>query len=270
MAENKSRSLIRRALRSYPHMMTRRSSFPPFIHQYQDKSHIPEPLANCMSIAVLYVARNSDTRSFLWKTIREEQDRNIKHSQMQNYTKHEVFAALQAEIIYIIMRVVDGEAISTEQREYNMEMLLAYAAFWKQFLTITDTPCTVDSDVSVSWEDWILNESRTRVACVWFLVAQIACVEVGTGCKVLESWKDLPLPCHKALWAASTQEAWEEETMALSYLHNSPRQISSIGELLECNRAENDGYNAERLDTWNSGADNIGNLLNLATTVMQF
>ncbi|KAK2036615.1 hypothetical protein LZ31DRAFT_219115 [Colletotrichum somersetense] len=267
MTENIT-NLIRRALRSYPHMMTRRSSFPPFIHHYQDKSHIPEPLVNCMSIAVLYVARNNDTRPFLWKTIREEQDRNLRH--MQNYTKHEVFAALQAELIYIIMRVVDGEVISltTENREYNMEMLLAYVAFWKQFMVTTDTPCIVDSRVSVSWEDWILNESRTRVACVWFIIAQIVCVKVGIGCDVLESWKDLPLPCHKAQWEASTQEGWKEEAIALSYLHNSPRQISSFGELLECNQAASAGHNPEKLDIWNSGADNIGNLLNLATTLM--
>ncbi|KAK2051938.1 hypothetical protein LY76DRAFT_527623 [Colletotrichum caudatum] len=284
MTENIT-NLIRRALRSYPHMMTRRSSFPPFIHHYQDKSHIPEPLANCMSIAVLYVARNNDTRPFLWKTIREEQDRNLRHvslfrgcdlapgadrKQMQNYSKHDVFAALQAELIYIIMRVVDGEVISlsTENREYNMDMLLAYKAFWKQFMATTDTPCIVDSRVSVSWEDWILNESRTRVACVWFIIAQIASVKVGICCDILESWKDLPLPCHKVQWAASTQEAWKEETIALSYLHDSPRQISSFGELLECNRAAGTGHNAKKLDIWNSGADNIGNLLNLATTLM--
>ncbi|EFQ31371.1 uncharacterized protein GLRG_06515 [Colletotrichum graminicola M1.001] len=255
-------------MRSYPHMMTRRSSFPPFIHSYQDKSHIPEPLANCMSIAMLYVTRNRDTRSFLWKTIREEQDRNIKHKQMQNYTKHEVFAALQAELIYIIMRAVDGEVISTEHREYNMEMLLAYSAFWKQFMTVTGTPCIVDSGASASWEDWILNESCTRAACVWFLIAQVACVNVGTGCDILENWKDLPLPCHKVQWAASTQESWKEEMIALSYTRNSPHQISSFGELLECNRAANSERNPEKLDIWNSGADNIGNFLNLAMTVM--
>ncbi|KZL86511.1 hypothetical protein CI238_05857 [Colletotrichum incanum] len=265
VAEN-SANLIRRALRSYPQMMIRRSSFPPFIHPYQDKSHLPEPLANCMSIAVLFASRNRDTRPFLWKTIRDEQERNLR--EMNNFTPHEVFAALQAEVIYIIMRVVDGGGPSTENWDYNMAMLFSYAAFWKQFMLITDTPCNVESGASVSWEDWILNESRTRIACVWFLIAQIAFVKVGIGCVILEGWRDLPLPCHKAQWAASTPESWKEEMDALSYLQNSSRSISSFGELLECHRAASVVSNAEKLDTWNSGADNIGNLLNLATTMM--
>ncbi|KZL73736.1 C6 finger domain-containing protein [Colletotrichum tofieldiae] len=261
-----SANLIRRALRSYPQMMIRRSSFPPFIHPYQDKSHLPEPLANCMSIAVLFASRNRDTRPFLWKAIRDEQERNLR--EMINYTKHEVFAALQAEVIYIIMRVVDGGGTSAENRDYNMAMLFSYAAFWKQFMMITDTPCNIDSGTSVSWEDWILNESRTRIACVWFLIAQIAFVKVGIGCVILESWKDMPLPCHKAQWSASTPESWKEEMDAFSHQQISSRGISSFGELLECHRAASVVSNAEKLDAWNSGADNIGNLLNLATTMM--
>ncbi|CCF41339.1 hypothetical protein CH063_11649 [Colletotrichum higginsianum] len=110
-----SANLIRQALRSYPHMMLRRSSFPPFIHPHQDKDHLPEPLANCMSIAVLFAARNRDTRQFLWKSIREEQDRNLR--EMANYSQYDVFAALQAELIYIIMRVVDGGGAPTENRD---------------------------------------------------------------------------------------------------------------------------------------------------------
>ncbi|KAF4772899.1 hypothetical protein HER10_EVM0005040 [Colletotrichum scovillei] len=76
-AANGSANMIKQALRSYPEMMLRRSTFPPFIHQYQDKSHLPEPLANCMGIAILFVSRNPDTSSFLWQSIRKEQDRNL-------------------------------------------------------------------------------------------------------------------------------------------------------------------------------------------------
>ncbi|KAK1540316.1 hypothetical protein CPAR01_06305 [Colletotrichum paranaense] len=76
-AANSSANMIKQALRSYPEMMLRRSTFPPFIHQYQDKSHLPEPLANCMGIAILFVSRNPDTSSFLWQSIRKEQDRNL-------------------------------------------------------------------------------------------------------------------------------------------------------------------------------------------------
>ncbi|KAK1473188.1 hypothetical protein CTAM01_16198 [Colletotrichum tamarilloi] len=94
-AANGSANMIKQALRSYPEMMLRRSTFPPFIHQYQDKSHLPEPLANCMGIAILY-------------------------------SKRDIFASIQAELIYIIMRVVAGGGSTLVDRDYNTHMLLAY------------------------------------------------------------------------------------------------------------------------------------------------
>lgn len=137
-----SANMIRQALRSYPQMMLRRSTFPPFIHPHQDKTRLPEPLANCMSIAVLFDSRNQDTRPFLWKSVREEQERNLREvifphygkyalktdpvGQMTSYTKYDMFACLQAELIYIIMRVIDGGSGSSEDRDYNTDMLLTY------------------------------------------------------------------------------------------------------------------------------------------------
>ncbi|WYZ41113.1 hypothetical protein EsH8_V_000008 [Colletotrichum jinshuiense] len=261
-----SANMIRQALRSYPQMMLRRSTFPPFIHPHQDKTRLPEPLANCMSIAVLFDSRNQDTRPFLWKSVREEQERNLR--EMTSYTKYDMFACLQAELIYIIMRVIDGGSGSSEDRDYNTDMLLTYEALWKNFMMATDTSCNVESDNAVTWEDWILDESRTRIASVWFLVAQVASVKIGISCVVLETWKELPLPCHKAQWAATTRESWEEETYALrNHRKRGPNPPCFEG-LLRCHQNAGEAKNAERLDVWNAGADSIGNLLNLATTMM--
>lgn len=85
-AANGSANVIKQALRSYPQMMLRRSTFPPFIHPYQDKSHLPEPLSNCMGIAMLFVSRNPDTSPFLWQSIRREQDRNLNEVGTVHYT----------------------------------------------------------------------------------------------------------------------------------------------------------------------------------------
>ncbi|OHE92222.1 hypothetical protein CORC01_12458 [Colletotrichum orchidophilum] len=67
---------------------------------------------------------------------------------MTNYNRQDIFASLQAELIYIIMRLISGEGSTSEDRDYNTRMLLAYEALWKQFMIITDTPCSVDSKSS--------------------------------------------------------------------------------------------------------------------------
>lgn len=67
--------IVMQMLYSYPRMMLRRQTFPPFIHPHWHQEHLPEALGNCMSIARLFESRTPETVSFLWKTIIAEQTR---------------------------------------------------------------------------------------------------------------------------------------------------------------------------------------------------
>ncbi|KAF6787886.1 C6 finger domain [Colletotrichum sojae] len=119
--------IIRQTLSAFPQMMLRRSTFPPFIHPQRDKSHLPAPLASCMAISGLFASRNDDTRPILWKAVREEQERSVQMT--MTYSRSELFAAMQAQIIYITMRLVDGFQPDVYSREYNANMLLAYKVY---------------------------------------------------------------------------------------------------------------------------------------------
>ena len=73
-----STHLLMQALRPYPLMMLRKETFPPFIHAHwhgQDAHALPEPILNCMSIAQMYVFRSEETKPFLWRTIKGEDER---------------------------------------------------------------------------------------------------------------------------------------------------------------------------------------------------
>lgn len=76
-------TLVIQALRAFPRMMLRRQTFPPFIHPHwhrpstATKIALPEPLANCMSVAHIFASLTSETKPFLWRTIRAEQRRFI-------------------------------------------------------------------------------------------------------------------------------------------------------------------------------------------------
>lgn len=100
-------TLIIDMIRPYPRMMMRREAFPPFVHAYapseDGQEKLPAPLINCMGIAQLFAVCNDDTRPFLWNTIR----RGFR-DRFSTFEKCEAFAALQACLIYLIMRAVDG------------------------------------------------------------------------------------------------------------------------------------------------------------------
>lgn len=69
---------LTRILGSYPAMMLRKETFPPFIHPHTESGNdnsLPEALVNCMSIAHMFVNRNKETSKFVWRTIRMEQER---------------------------------------------------------------------------------------------------------------------------------------------------------------------------------------------------
>lgn len=113
---------------AYPRMMTRRETFPPFIHAYspvidtvEDQYSLPEHLAHCMGIAQLFVARNDDTRSFVWSTIRAEM-RSFRDS-LPSFDRYEAMSALQASLLYVIMRA--AEDVPQDPKD-DYELLVIY------------------------------------------------------------------------------------------------------------------------------------------------
>jgi hypothetical protein len=73
-----SANFVIQSLRSFPTMMLRKETFPWFIHTQSQllskpaKAVLPEALSTCMSIAQIFAARTSETKPFLWGTIRAE------------------------------------------------------------------------------------------------------------------------------------------------------------------------------------------------------
>jgi Fungal Zn(2)-Cys(6) binuclear cluster domain len=65
-------NVVMQMLCAFPQMMLRRETFPPFIHGHWS-SALPKPLTDCMGLAQIFASHNVETRSFLWRTVREEQ-----------------------------------------------------------------------------------------------------------------------------------------------------------------------------------------------------
>lgn len=66
-------NLVIQSFRSFPTMMLRRETFPWFIHPHsQPGTVLPEALSTCMSVAQMFASRTSETKYFLWRTIRAE------------------------------------------------------------------------------------------------------------------------------------------------------------------------------------------------------
>lgn len=129
-------TMIIEMVSAYPRMMTRRETLPPFIHAqapshaFNDPNKLPEHIANCMGVAQLFGARNNDTRPFIWTTIRAEM-RGFR-DKLQTFNKYDVLSALQASLLYIIMRAVE-DVPQKASDDYDMlstyNVLLTHSQF---------------------------------------------------------------------------------------------------------------------------------------------
>jgi hypothetical protein len=186
---------------------------------------------------------------------------------MTTMSKEDVLAAVQAQLIYIIMRVAVGDA--QKSAECNLQMLVTFQILCEHFTKLCEEPFCLPEKWSPrsTWNDWVFAESRRRTACVWFLISRVVSIKTGIPCDAIESYRTLPLPCPETLWEASTRDAWVSEYDVYGAI--TPHAgLNSFGSLIESNKRGEEPTHARRLDVWNAQADKLGSLLNAAVSMV--
>ncbi|KAM7209269.1 hypothetical protein V8F06_014886 [Rhypophila decipiens] len=142
---------IIRGLRSYPLMMTRKETFPPLIHPHllamssSSGTGCPTPrdvISKCMSISHLYALQTPETAAYLWDAILEQSNffmaclTSTCSAQSESFSSASLIAAIQAQLIYVIMRIVHcsspkpNSPASTEPGSRNRELNLNYSIMY--------------------------------------------------------------------------------------------------------------------------------------------
>lgn len=214
-------SMLIDMIRAYPLMMTRRETFPPFVHPhcylYEGCNTLPQVLTNCMGIAQLFVSRTDDTRPFLWTTILAEvrdmlskvpifelyqlrmARADTKAQQLGSMNKFELFSALQASLLYLIMRAID---IGSQQSAQDFELVRAHEVriqalshyIWSNYCKLMKIQIICDytlqqighhagpevNDPHRQWKDWIFDESIKRYYSFITISAYIPLTRLNT------------------------------------------------------------------------------------------
>ncbi|CAG9984211.1 unnamed protein product [Clonostachys byssicola] len=264
-------NIVMQTLCAFPQMMLRRETFPSFIHGHwhctesDSAAPLPKPLVSCMGLAQVFASHNADTRPFLWEKIREEQRSSADKAYRRQFSKHDHLAAIQALLIYIMMRVVD---CSKTDLDLNLELLITYQGLCDNFKDVCKEPFYQHERVcpSSSWEDWVFAESRRRTAIIWLLMTQMIHIKIGVPCDSFPSFRDVPLSSPKSLWEARTRLQWENE---YKFYKDSPvGGLDVFGDLYDACKHKHIRENQLKLNSWNSTVDNLGSLLNLGVEIM--
>ncbi|KAK4241289.1 hypothetical protein C8A03DRAFT_12404, partial [Achaetomium macrosporum] len=209
MSAQRTAKLLLQNLKSYPLMMLRHNTLPPFIHPRLlsdfERSDM-EPLHNCMSLLHMIGSRLPGSRKLFWRNVRMECERFCK--EYRGWNKWELLAALQALAIYLIIRLDEGQM---EHSDVDF-LLVAAVTEIAEPLGHTGTMPS-DSDSELSWDDWIFEESKRRICVIYQVVDMLVFWEPAALCDIRKT--DLllaPLPARRQLWEARDEATWKAES----------------------------------------------------------
>jgi hypothetical protein len=112
------------------------------------------------------------------------------------------------------------------------------------------------------------NTSQHRTVLVWLLIAQMVYIKIGVICDTCESYRQIPLPSPKGLWDARTRSSWQSENEVYKAM---PRVgMESFGDLIDACKHSDSRSNKLKLDAWNTTVDNLGILLSLGASILNF
>ncbi|KAL5378089.1 hypothetical protein DPSP01_009373 [Paraphaeosphaeria sporulosa] len=128
-------TLILHTLKSYPQMMLRDGTLPPYIHPHLVSSDFNgndmESLSNCISLVHMISHKVRGSRKLFWKNVRSECER--MSTEPARFSNWELLAAMHALSVYILIRISEGVT-----DDNNLDQLL--------LLTMTVRTCPGNQD----------------------------------------------------------------------------------------------------------------------------
>ncbi|KFZ12886.1 hypothetical protein V501_03995 [Pseudogymnoascus sp. VKM F-4519 (FW-2642)] len=277
-------NLILHTLKSYPLMMLRHGSLPPFIHPRLISSEAEndnmEPLTNCICLMHMISSGVRGGRKLFWKNVQMECERLCEESLKLN--KWELLAGMQALFIYILTRLDEGE---TEHNNLDSLLLSTVTVLSKR---LTHSDITTDTRQAlrgagseIIWEDWLFEESRRRLCVVYQVVNTLIYFEPAKLCNLQKDLILAPLPAKKHLWEAGDEYMWKMESERGSWAETD-FGLATSGELVKIDegqiycsdKALSNGHSDAPLrstanwEEWCSGMDGLGGLIMLTASLI--
>lgn len=263
-------------IRGLPYALSRRETFPVFIHGQWHMPELPLTLSNCIHIAQLYIARDESPqgRELFYSTMNEERTR-LMH-QLSTATREELLASLAMQEMYTLLPLLDNESSQPnvvsglEVQETDIERITCTAR--QCFAFDAYGPFDIDKigDPNETWEEFIYSESRRRAALFWFILSRVVDLKYGAQCPPIVGYRGLALPAPGILWSARTEEEWEAARAQLRERCREPvpsARLRTLGDLIDIRACGPDPSRGAQLSNWLINCDTLGVTLMIASTM---
>ncbi|KAH0523109.1 hypothetical protein TsFJ059_008159 [Trichoderma semiorbis] len=197
-----------RVLKSWPRMMGSHltSQLPAMIHRLQLADGIPIPLANCCTLAKMWIMHSEESRDLVQRTVHNEVRRLLRD--YHEYNEMELLAAAQSMLILLIILFFGLGHSPALAHPIDAQLLVD---MWNVKHKLASTGLFLDQESNhtlPSWKEWAMVSAKRRTIVglhhlefAWSLrfgYPILTCFELGP----------FPAPAARYLWQSDREEEW--------------------------------------------------------------
>ncbi|KAL7907080.1 hypothetical protein GGI35DRAFT_103180 [Trichoderma velutinum] len=248
-----------RVLKSWPRMMGSHltSQLPPMIHRLQLADGIPIPLANCCTLAKMWIMHSEGSRDLVQGTIHNEVRRLLRDYEL--YNAMELLAAAQSMLILLIILFFGIGPSPALAHPIDAQLLVD---MWDVKHRLASTGLFLEEESHHTlpcWKEWAIVSAKRRTIIAlhhlefaWSLrfgYPILTCFEVGP----------FPAPAAGYLWQSDCEKDWER--LYKDWLKQWAEGSYKMMELFQVNASKASDDLDPRSELWLAEADDFGLML---------
>jgi hypothetical protein len=186
-----------------------------FVHRVLFQERSPPALQDALSACALYCLKNSENQALVFRNLEHKQQQLISSIDLLLISNTDLLAAVQALLLYQMIRLFDGDIRLRAQAEADEPVLLMWAGSLNSRMRqiMPSLAGSVEAQFllenrSTNWQRWLIEESSRRtVVTVFMLKGVYDFLKVG-----YDKAPDLRMSftAQSALWNAQSELGWQK------------------------------------------------------------
>lgn len=199
-------------LKAYPDLFVREGKTP-FIHPGLYHDYLPGSIQDALMLCALYKEKNETNEAWVFRSINSKTASLLARSAQSQLPVLEQLAAVQALILYQIIRLFDGDIRQRAEAERTDQTMSSWTKQLQLYMNPADSDLQVECCPDVEkdnsrWQSWLLDESVRRTVITCYTLQ-------GMYCFLRNGWDDshnefqcLSFYTQQALWGDSSDYQW--------------------------------------------------------------
>ncbi|KAB8211763.1 hypothetical protein BDV34DRAFT_184259, partial [Aspergillus parasiticus] len=200
-------------LKVYPDLFVREGKTP-FIHPGLYQDHPPGSIQDALMVCALYKEKNKANEAWVLRGINSKTAGLLDRSAQSQLPVLEQLAAVQALILYQIIRLFDGDIRQRAEAERTDQTMSSWIKQLQLYMKPADSDLQVDYCPAVGgkndhWQSWLLDESVRRTVITCYTLQGMYCFLKNGWDNSHNEFQCLSFYTQKALWDAASDYQWQ-------------------------------------------------------------